>query len=415
MMLATMAGISTTTLDCGATLLVEPAENVASVAFGVLLPAGSASEAPDEDGYAAMLSELLFRGAGRRDSREHSDDLDRLGVQRSSRVLTHHLRLGAVMVGSRAINALELMGDMITQPALPDDAIDAVRRLCLQALDSLDDDPNRLVMIRLREHHLPPPFNRHACGDRGVLEQCSIDSIRRAWSSRAVPGGSIFSLAGAVDSDQAADRLNELLGGWAGEHREPEKTGKPSRGCSHTTQDTSQVHIGIAFDAPPELNEDSMLERLAIGVMSGGTSGRLFTEVRQKRSLCYSVGASYHAGRDRGLVSLYAGTTPERAQETVDVCIEQIQALRKGARADEFARAVIGLKSHLVMQGESTSARAAAIATDHFRLGRARTLNELADAVDAVTLETLNAYLARRDFGEFTMATIGPTELQLPS
>ena len=77
----------------------------------------------------------------------------------------------------------------------------------------------------------------------------------------------------------------------------------------------------------------------------------------------------------------------------------------------EFLRAVIGLKSNLVMQGESTSARASAIASDHFRIGRARTLEELAAAMDAVSLDQLNAYLARRRIGEFTVATIGPLEI----
>jgi predicted Zn-dependent peptidase len=154
-----------------------------------------------------------------------------------------------------------------------------------------------------------------------------------------------------------------------------------------------------------------MLERLAVGVLSGGTSGRLFTEVRQKRALCYSVGASYRGGKEHGMVSLYAGTTPERAQETVDVCLAEIHRLREGATASELDRAANRLKAHLVMAGESTAARAAAIASDQFRIGRPRSLQEFAAAVDAVTLDALNDYLARRDFGEFTVASIGPVEL----
>ena len=80
-------------------------------------------------------------------------------------------------------------------------------------------------------------------------------------------------------------------------------------------------------DAPPEPDPDSPLERLAVAVLSGGTSARLFTEVRQKRSLCYSVSAAYQAGRDRGLISLYAGTTPQRAGQTLEVCLEEIRRL----------------------------------------------------------------------------------------
>ena len=66
-------------------------------------------------------------------------------------------------------------------------------------------------------------------------------------------------------------------------------------------------------------------------------------------------------------------------------------------------------------QRARSSARAGALGYDQFRLGRARTLDEVAEAVDAITLEALNAYLARRRFGAFTVASIGPVALAVPA
>ncbi len=410
-----MSDIVTTQLDGGAVLVVEPIASVASAALTWRVPVGSATDPPDGDGLAAMLTELIFRGAGGLDSKGHSDALDRVGVQRSDAVLTHHLRLSAALLGNRVAEALPLIAAMVTAPDLAGDALEAVRSLCLQSLDSLDDDPQHLVMIRLREHHLAPPFNRHGYGSREVLERCSIEVLRQSWADRCRPEGTIVAAAGAVDPAALSRQLNELLAGWSGRPTSPQELGPPQRGRVHISQDTAQMHIGIAYDAPREAEPDARLERLAIGVLSGGTSARLFTEVRQKRSLCYSVGASYHAGRDRGLVALYAGTTPQRAQETLDVCMAEIERLREGVARDEFDRASIGLKSHLIMQGESTAARASAIGYDHFRLGRTRTLDDLARRIDAITLDELNAYLAGREFGEFTVATIGPVELGVPA
>jgi len=412
---ATVSSIETIQLDCGATLVFEPIRGVASVALNWLLPPGSASETDGDDGLAAVLSELIFRGAGDLDSRGHSDAMDRLGVQRSSHVTTHHLRLGATLVGRKLPETLPLLADMILRPALPETALDAVRSLCLQSLDSLDDDPQYLVMLRLRERHQAPPFNRHGFGRRDVLERCAIDDLRRSWARRCVPEGSILAGAGAGDPAAVAVQLNTVLAGWSGRCEPPTETGSSSRGWVHVSRETAQMHIGMAWDAPREADPHSMLERLAVGVLSGGTSARLFTEVRQKRSLCYSVGASYSAGRDTGTVSLYAGTTPQRAQETLDVCAEQVEHLREGVGPDEFARAQVGLKSQLIMQGESSAARAAAIGNDHFRIGRTRTLDELAGAIDSITLDQLNAYLGQREFGTATVASIGPVELAVPA
>ncbi len=410
-----MSTIETIELACGATLVFEPIAGVTSAALNWMLPPGSSSDPDGGDGMAAMLGELIFRGAGDLNSRKHSDALDRIGVQRSSHISTHHLRLTATLVGHRLDEAVPLLAAMVTRPALPADAVEAVRSLCLQSLESLDDDPQHLVMLRLREHHQPPPFNRHGYGERAVLEQCTIEDLRRSWVGRCVPGGSILAGAGAADPRALAEELNTALSGWSGDHDPPVESALPARGRVHVPQETAQMHIGMAWDAPREADPHSMLERLAVGVLSGGTSGRLFTEVRQKRSLCYSVGASYSAGRDTGVVSLYAGTTPQRAQETLDVCGAEVTRLCKGVARDEFERATVGLKSRLIMQGESTAARTAAIGSDHFRIGRARTLDELAASVDAVTLDRLNDYLRTRDYEPCTVASVGPVELAVPA
>ena len=77
-----------------------------------------------------------------------------------------------------------------------------------------------------------------------------------------------------------------------------------------------------------------------------------------------------------------------------------------------FQRAVVGLKSRLVMQGESTAARAGALATDQSLLDRARSLDEAAAEIDAVTLKGLNAFLADHRPEALTTLTIGPTPLK---
>ena len=361
----------------------------------------------------ALLSELVMRGAGPLDARAHSDALDRLGVQRACDVQTHHLRIDATMLGWRLLDALPLIGDMVCSPRLPADALEAVRSLCVQTLDGLDDDPQSLVMLRLRERHIAPPFNRHGYGNRSVLESASIEELRGQWSRFVRPGGAILGVAGEVDPSALAQQLNGLLKGWNGQSPEPAELKQAQRGVLHIEQSTAQVHIGVAWDAPPERESKAMVERLGMGVLSGSTSGRLFTEVRQKGSLCYSVGASYRAGRNTGYVSLYAGTTPERAQETLDVSLGEIERLRKGVTADEYRRACVGLKAHQIMQGESTAARAGALVYDQFRIGRARTLEEISAAVDAISIDQLNGYLARRTAGPFTIASIGPTALDM--
>lgn len=413
-----MTRIVTRTLACGMPLLVEQNPGVRSAGITWLLPAGSAAEPVDRQGLAALWAELLFRGAGERTSRQHADEMDRLGVNRSSEVMTYHLRLGATMVGDRLLDALPLIVDMVRRPRFDADAIEPARDLALQAIESLQDDPQERAVLGARLRHFPAPLNRSSLGTVAGLRAATRDDIVGRWHALARPGRSIFAAAGAVDPDALAKRLDELLAGWEGTTDEPAVTGEPERGYAHDAEETNQVQIVVMHDAPPEPHPASMNEKMVLSVLSGGMAGRLFTEVREKRGLCYSVSASYSAGRDRGSVLGYVGTTPERAQQSLDVLMEELRRVNTpdGAiDAEELERAKVGMKSRLVFSGESTSARAAALALDQHRLGRPRSLEELAARVDAVTLEDVNAHLRTRVLGPLTIQTVGPAALTPPA
>ncbi len=404
-------------LDCGMPLLVEEMAGVRTAAVSWLVPAGNATDPEGEagDGWSSLLAELSQRGAGTRDSRELSDALDRVGVQRSMSPASVHIVLGATLIGDRILEALPLLADQIVRPHLPAESLDAVRSLAIQSLESLHDDPQHRVTLSLRERHLPPPFNRSGYGNQVAFERATIDALRADWTKRVRPEGSILSIAGAVNADELARTLNTLLAGWQGAALDPEPTGPSTGGDSHEDDESNQTHIAMGLHAPSERESDSLLCRLATNILGGETSSRLFTEVRERRGLCYSVNAGYAGGRDRGMVALYAGSTPERAQETFDTMWAELEKFETGVSEGEFRRAKIGMKSRLVMQGESTAARAAALGSDWYRLARCRSLRELSAEVDAVTLDTLNAWIERSMGAAWrnsrTLCTVGKSAL----
>jgi predicted Zn-dependent peptidase len=143
-------------------------------------------------------------------------------------------------------------------------------------------------------------------------------------------------------------------------------------------------------------------------------SGRLFTEIREKRGLVYNVWAGYSSLKGQGSILGYAGTSNDRAQATLETFITELHRFSDGVTKEELDRAKTGLKAATIMQGESTSARAGAIAHDFFMRGRIRTLDEIKNAIDAVSLDRVNAYLKQNKPGPFTIVTVGPKELKLP-
>lgn len=153
--------------------------------------------------------------------------------------------------------------------------------------------------------------------------------------------------------------------------------------------------------------------RVAVGVLSGGMSARLFTEVREKRGLCYAVGARYHCLKEAAGITCYAGTTPEKAQETTDVIISEFKKLAEGISEEELQRAKVGLKSSLILQSESSISRAGSIGSDYYMLGKVRSLDEIKKKIDETTVDSVLEFLRNNTFKDFTVVTIGPREVNI--
>lgn len=404
-------GIKIRELECGAVLLVEPMAGVESCALSWTVPAGASAEPESRLGLSGVVAEMLQRGAGERNSRQHADALDSCGVSRSLEAGVRTARLSATFVGQDLDRAVPLLSDMIVRPAMAQDAFAPSQSLAIQELDALADDPQEWAGVEAMARHLPPPLNRSTYGTRAGLEACTHADAVAFHKDRYVPRGSIIAVAGAIDPTQVEDTFNAALAGWTGSASFPDATGQPERGVSHVEDDSAQVQIVVVREAPGDGTPAAACERLAAAILSGGMSGRLFTEVREKRGLCYAVHAGYTPEQAMGWLTAYVGTTPERAHESLEVLraeLDRLATAEGGPTPEEFERARVGLKSRLVFGGESTAARAGALANDYRKLGRCRTLEDRLAEVDAVTMDDLKAHLASFDRGKETILTLGP-------
>ncbi len=399
--------------DNGLTLLAERMGHVRSAALNFLIPAGCAYDPPDQLGIAAILADLSTRGAGKNDSRELTLALDNLGVDRSESVAVFHTRFWGATVASNLPAALELYADIIRRPRLPDGEIGAVKALALQDLRGLEDEPRAKVLVELRKHHYPAPLSNDHRGTAEAIEALTGDAVRAHHARLFRPNGTILAVAGNVDWPALLDQVGRLFGDWRGAAGGELTLGPPPPKGGHLSKEVEQTQIALAYDSVPVGDPDYYAALGAVNVLSGGMSSRLFTEIREKRGLCYSVWASYQSMKERGSVFCYAGTTNQRAGETLEMLLAELRRLPEGVEPEEVERIQAGLKSSLIMQQESTTARALSLASDWFHLGRVRSFDEIQAAIDGLTPAAIGAHLHRHPPKNFTTVTLGPRPLAL--
>ncbi|HQU41346.1 MAG TPA: pitrilysin family protein [Pirellulales bacterium] len=398
----------------GLVLLAEPMESVESVAFTFRVPAGTAVEPRGQGGVAGMTCEMILRGAGPRDNRQFVNDLDNLGVERGENVGDAHVVFRGATLARNLSPALEIYADILRRPHLPDEQLEPCRLIALQELAAVEDEPAHKVMLELRRRHFPDPWGRPSQGEQAALESLTLADIQDYFQRVYRPNGSILGVAGRIDWEVLKADVGRLLGDWpaVSELTIEERPSGPHR--QHLDHESNQTQIGLAYPSVAYRDADYYVASAAVGVLGDGMSSRLFTEVREKRGLCYSVYASHGTLLDRGSVFCYAGTSADRAQETLDVMLREIVRLAEGIEAGELERLKARIKSSLIMQQESTSARSALLTRDWYFLGRVRTLDEVEAIVDALSADEINRYLAGHRPRQFTIVTLGTKALEVP-
>jgi len=387
------------TFDNGLTLIAENMPHVRSATINIIVPAGCAYDPANMPGISSVLSEIILRGAGKNNSKELSLAMDGIGLDRSCSAGTNHIRLWGATLSRNLPKTIDLFADIILKPHLPKSDIESVKLLAAQEIMSIEDDPKQKVMLALRKIHFPSPLGNDRRGTLEGLKAITHDALTKFWKKNFRPSGTIISVAGNIEWEPLKAQVEKKLSPGKG-------------GTSHITKDTQQVQIGIAYPSVTYGHKDFYAAIGAVNVLSGGMSSRLFTEVREKRGLCYSVWASYQNFKEVASVICYAGTTTDMAQETLDVTLKQIGNLTKGIKEEEVKRLKIGLKSSMLIQEESSSARAGSIAVDWYYLGRVRPLEEIQKSIDSITTKSILAHVKEYNPKEFTIVTLGNKQLK---
>jgi len=406
--------IHTHRFDNGLVLVGEPMDWLESAAFSILLPAGCVYDPADLPGVANFACDMAQRGCGEMNSRQFLEALERLGITPHSSVGGAHTAYGAALVADKLAEALRLFSLLVCRPLLPEDQMEASRQVCFHELRSIEDNLAQRVFIELYQRLYGDPWGRNSTGTAEAVAAIAHDDVARHVQATYVPDGAILSVAGKIDFGEVVELVGAGFGDWPAAQPPEIVETPPTGGYHHIAVESAQTHIAVAFASVPYNDPEYFQARGAVGVLSDGMSSRLFTEIREKQGLCYTVSASCHSILDRGSVIAYSATSTDRAQQTLDSLLFELNRLRDGVAQDELDRLKAQIKSSLIMQQESSYSRSSSIAGDMYFLGRVRTIDEISAIIDGLSCDSINAYLAAHPPGEFTIVTLGARQLEVP-
>lgn len=400
--------------DNGLTLIVENIPDVNSSAFTIYIPTGTVREPKEKPGLANITTEFFSKGAGSYDSKTLSEECEKIGFHKSMSCGMEASTFSGSVLADNIERALDLTKVMLLEPTFPEEELESIKSLALQDLDAIEDEPSSKVMEELNSAFYPEPFSRSSLGTAEGINSISTNDVKDFFNSTYGAKGAIIGVSGRVNPNQIYEIIKRNFGQWKGGLPRIDIPPLDTKSkVKYLNKDNAQVQIALAYPSVGLDNEHYYAARVGVNVLSGGMSGRLFVEVREKRGLVYRVGASHSAAKGRSAIFASAGTTPENAEETLSVMLDQLNSLKDGVSEEELHRAKVDLKTRVIMQGESTSARASSLASDWWNLKRLRTLEEIKSNIDSVSEKDIINYAKAYPVSAITLAVLGNKELSL--
>lgn len=379
-------------LGNGVRVVCDVVEGVETLALSVVVRGGARWETKAESGWAHMLEHMTFKGAGNRDARAIVEEIEAAGG--SVNAATGYERTSyqfRALKGGLPL-AVEIAGDLILRPRIDPDELEREKSVVLQEIAEAADAPDDYVFELAQGHAYPDqPLGRPILGTRRSVARASTPLLQAFREQLYAPERMVISAAGAVDEDELL-RLSESAFGAA---RSPEPRASPTApafvgGLTAKARRLEQAHTVLLLPGLGAHDPDYFAFRLFAEALGGGMSSRLFQEAREKRGLAYSIDAWADPHEDAGLFGVYAGCSGKDAGPCAELVAEQIRDLTEAATSSELARGQAQLKAHLFMARESSLSRAEQSAGQLLLFDRLFSTAEIAEAVDAVTLNDLS-------------------------
>ncbi|MBI3323111.1 MAG: insulinase family protein [Candidatus Omnitrophica bacterium] len=363
-------------LDNGLRVLLRPDHRLPLLTLQLSLMGGVRHETDANNGISAVVAKMLTRGTRRRDADELAEELKRLGAQAAPFSGRNSLGIALETVSSESPAAVRLLGEMILEPSFSPEELEKQKRLARAALKAQEEDPFSWGIRRLADTLFTVhPYRLDPAGQEGPLSGLRAEDLAHFYRISLDPERMVLSVVGDFQREEMLGLLRDAFGRFRREpgHAAPAVPQEPALTRLRERIESAPRQEGVLLIGFPGLRvSDPRIPALDLveAVLSGG-AGRLFSEVRERRGLAYTVGGFSVPGVDPGAFVLYAVTSPSDLQKVRQAMLAEVQRIRSGpVPEEELSEAKAGLLGQRRIARQSQGALAAQIAGDElFGLG----------------------------------------------
>lgn len=404
-------------LQNGITVLIKKNNSVPLFAARAAFLGGVRYEDEATNGVSNFVSRMLTRGTESRSALEIAEQIESIAGEVEGFSGRNSFGVTVESLSKNFVPAMDIFSDVILNPSFDPEETERARREILADINRQGDNLLRTtVNLFLDTLYTEHPYRLNPLGSAENVSAFDPESLRRFYSKYARPENLVITVVGNVNEEEVLETIKEDFGGM-------EKSNIPApiinadeppseiREKIDTKEDKAQTHILLGFQGPTLMEEDHYAIEVLNTIMSG-MGGRLFLELRDKKSLAYTVTSFYTPGLEPGFLGVYIGTAPQKEEEAIHGMKEQLELLLKeGVSDEEIERAQNYLVGGFEIGLQENSAQAAKITFDELYGIGWEEYNEYSEKIYSVTKEDVLA-AARKyiDLDKYTLVIVKPED-----
>ena len=379
-------------LNCGTTVIMEKSERVQSAALGIWVRAGASDEWDEVSGVSHFIENMMFKGTKNRTAKQIAEDVDKIGGVFNAFTGKEATCYYIKTLSSNICKGAEILLDMLTGSKFDQEEMDRERQVICEEIKMVKDTPDDDVYDTISELVAGGnPLGRSILGTpeslAGIDRSRLVDYRDQMYARDSI----VVAVAGNFDEEAIEAIFEDRLTSLRDKKPKKEIQLKPyQQSFNVKVRDIEQTHIclatpGIALDDPRYY-----AFVLLNSIFGGSMSSRLFQNIREQKGLAYSVCSMNLFSSYWGFFSIYAGVSPEKAEEALDAIHYELATLREsGVTEEELAMAKEQMKSSYIFGLESVNSRMFSIGKNKLLLDRVYAEEEVLSSFDRVTREDI--------------------------
>lgn len=411
-------------LPSGLTVIRVPVPAVKSVTVLALVNVGSRYEEPRLWGISHFLEHMVFKGTEKyADAQELTAAIDAIGAKFNAFTSKEYTGYYVKATSKGVDLALEVVSDMLMTPKLRQEDIDREKGVIIEEINMYADMPaSHIGSLFEQMMYDEATLGHDIIGTKQTVSQLKSEDFKNHLKTWYGSRNIVLILSGdeeVVSQDKIWAKVDQLF--QKGDSRDRLTTKSKEHLGSYPLTDkrllvefrqSEQAHFVLGYPALKRTDQRRPALALLNVLLGSNMSSRLFSEVREKRGLCYYIHSDVDFYHDIGLFGAAAGVDPNRVEEAVTVTLHEFNALANGTKpvtADELQKAKDYITGKFVLDLEDSESIAQYFGMKQLLLGEVETPDELLKKYMAVTLDEVNA-LARELVvkGQLRFAIIGP-------